>query len=403
MRRTQSGGGRRSGRAIAALLVALGTCSLALAAAAAGAEHAGPIKIGSITILTGPTAQIGVETARGAQFMVDYLNAHGGVLGQKLQLVSDDDANNPQLAVQDAAQLIQQDHVVAIAGPTNSVSGIAIQSLQAQAKVPAVAYQSGAEALTGTGSPWVFRSNTTLNHHFDALVTYLAKVKHAKSFAFIGWNLAAGASSLAGTQYGIAHTPGTKLVYQTQLPLTTQDFSATIQQAKAANPDAVLIGAPMPFAGVLAKQIRQSGWNVTIGATGDFVTGDFGQFLGSAANGLIMTDTGHWQCLAKRKLGKSFLDAWTKQFGRPPVANEIAGADAIGVIAAALKKAGSTDGQKLDDAIRGMSYNGLRFAGQWDSKGNLRRTPIPAVVWAKDGAQLNDLSCDIFSTARGTK
>ena len=387
------------------LLSLLATVAVALASTAAlqARPNADTIKIGSITILTGPSAQIGVETARGAQFMIDYTNSRGGVLGKKLELVSTDDANNPQLAVQDAAQLIQRDHVVAIAGPTNSVGGIAIQSLQAQASIPAVAYQSGAEALTATGSPWVFRSNTTLNHHLDALVTYFAKIKHAKRFAFIGWNLAAGASSLAGTQSGVAHNPGTKIVYQTALPLTTQDFSGAISQAKAASPDVVLIGAPMPFPGVLTKQIRQSGWNVTIGATGDFVTTDFGAFLGATANGLIMTDTGHATCVAKRKVGKPFVAAWKAKFGKLPIANELAGADAIGVIVAGLKKAGSTDGQKLATAIRGMQYNGLRFAAQWDSKGNIKHTPVPIVVWAKNGTQINDLTCDALPIVRAKK
>lgn len=392
-------------RQIRHVVLVLLAAGIALVAAGAGMarSNADTIKIGSITILTGPSAQIGVETARGAQFMVDYLNKRGGVLGQQLELVSTDDANNPQLAVQSATQLIQQDHVAAIVGPTNSVSGIAIQSLQAQAHVPAVAYQSGAEALTGTGSPWVFRSNTTLNDHFSALVSYFAKIKHLKKFAYIGWNLAAGQSSFAGTQYGIAHSPGTSLVYQTQLPLTTQDFSGTISQAKASNPDVVLIGAPMPFAGVLAKQIRQSGWNVTIGATGDFVTTDFGAFLGSAANGLIMTDTGHAVCASKRKVGKAFVTAWQKQFGHPPIANELVGADAVGVVAQAIKVAKSTDGQKIADAIGKMQYNGIRFTARWDSKGNIKHTPIPAVVWAANGTKLNDLTCDIQPIVRVKK
>jgi branched-chain amino acid transport system substrate-binding protein len=378
-----------------------------VAAAAVGASQArptaDPIKIGSIAILTGPSAQIGIETARGAQFMVDYLNQRGGVLGQKLELESTDDANNPQLAVQSAAQLIQQDKVVAIAGPINSVGGIAIQGLQAQAKIPAVAYQSGAEALTGTGSPWVFRSNTTLNHHFYALVRYLAKVRGVKRFAYIGWNLAPGASSLAGAEVGIKATPGTRLVYDTSLPLTTQDFSGAIAQAKAAGPQAVLIGAPMPFAGVLAKQIRQSGWNVPIGATGDFVTTDFGKFLGSAANGLIMTDTGHPTCAAKRKVGKAFITAWQKRFHRAPIANELVGADAVGVIAQAIRVAQSTDGEDIASAIHRMQYNGIRFAASWDVKGNLKHTPIPAVVWAKNGTQLNAQTCDIIPVVRAKK
>jgi branched-chain amino acid transport system substrate-binding protein len=165
----------------------------------------------------------------------------------------------------------------------------------------------------------------------------------------------------------------------------------------------VLIGAPMPFAGVLAKQIRQSGWKVTIGATGDFVTTDFGTFLGSAANGLIMTDTGHATCAMKRRAGASFVRAWQKKFHRLPGSNELVGADAVGVVAAAIKKAGSTDGDKIQAALRKLSYNGIRFAARWDSKGNLRHTPIPAVVWAKNGTKLNALTCDIQPAVRAKK
>ena len=116
-----------------------------------------------------------------------------------------------------------------------------------------------------------------------------------------------------------------------------------------------------------------------------------------------MTDTGHWTCAAKRKVGKPWVAAWRKEFKRPPGANEIAGADAIGVIAAAIKKAHSTDGQKLANALHHMSYNGIRFAAQWDAKGNLRHTPIPIVVWAKDGTQLNDVVCDVQPVVRAKK
>src|SRR5690349_17545283 len=98
---------------LASLAVALAV-SLASAAASQARRADDTIKIGSITILTGPSATIGLETARGAQFMVDYVNNHGGVLGKKIQVLSSDDANNPQLGVQAATQLIQQDHVVAI-------------------------------------------------------------------------------------------------------------------------------------------------------------------------------------------------------------------------------------------------------------------------------------------------
>jgi ABC-type branched-subunit amino acid transport system substrate-binding protein len=137
-----------------------------------------------------------------------------------------------------------------------------------------------------------------------------------------------------------------------------------------------------------------------MGATGDFVTTDFGTFLGPLANGLVMTDTGHATCAKKRKIGRAFVTAWQKQFNRAPVANELVGADAVGVVAAAIKKARSTDGDKIAGVMRRLDYNGIRFTAQWDKKGNLKHTPIPAVVWTGNGARLSALTCDIQPVVR---
>jgi branched-chain amino acid transport system substrate-binding protein len=395
-------GFRRRARWAAPAAAALVATALA-ASSATAQRNESFIKIGSITILSGPAQVIGQETVKGAAFELSLINKHGGVLGKKLQLDSQDDANNPPLAVQAATKLIQQDHVVGIIGPTNSVSGISIQKLQADNKIPAVAYQSGAEALTAARSPWVFRSVGTLNQTFNGLASYLFKTKHYKRFAFLGWNLAAGDSALAGVKVAVANNPGASLVFQQQLPLTTQDFSGAISQAKGSNPDAVLIGAPMPFAGVLAKQIRQSGWNVPIGASGDFVTTDFGAFLGAAANGLVMSDNANWKVAVDRKPGKEFVDAWTKKYGSPPNPNEIVGANSLRIMAEGIRKAGSTDGQKIADAIHKLNYDGLFYNGEWDAAGNLKHVPTPIEVWSHNGTQLDLLLKDAFPIVRKKK
>jgi branched-chain amino acid transport system substrate-binding protein len=371
--------------------VAAAVC-VGIAAGAASAAHradnAGTITLGTISILSGPSAVIGQDDLRGASFMMDLWNKRGGVLGKRIKLIAADDANNPSLAVPAAAKLIQADHVVGIVGPVNSVSGISIQKLQDDAHVPAVAYQSGAEALTATHSPWVFRSCPTLNASFGALAQFEIQKLHKKRLAFIGWDLAAGSSALAGTKAIASRFPQVDLVYSKQLPLPTQDFSGVIADAKAKNPDVVLIGAPMPFAGVLAKQIRQSGWNVSIGASGDFVTTDFGQFLGNAVNGIYMTDNAHWKASMARKVGRGFVKAWRAKYHRPPNANELVGADAMGIMLTGIRNAKSTDGTKIQQALHRVGYNGVRFFVQYDANGNIKHTPIPAVVWQKGQVQL---------------
>jgi branched-chain amino acid transport system substrate-binding protein len=375
----------------AAVAAAVVVC-VGLTAAAASAAHrsgsAGTITLGTISILSGPSAVIGQDDLRGATFMMARWNKRGGVLGKQIKLIAADDANNPSLAVPAAAKLIQDDHVVGIVGPVNSVSGISIQKLQEDAHVPAVAYQSGAEALTAAHSQWVFRSCPTLNASFGALAQFEIQKLHKKRLAFIGWDLAAGSSALAGTKAIADRFGQAQLVYSKQLPLTTQDFSGVIDDVKAKDPDVVLIGAPMPFAGVLAKQIRESGWNVSIGASGDFVTTDFGQFLGNAVNGIYMTDNAHWKASMLRKVGRAFVKAWIAKYHRPPDANELVGADAMGTMLNGIQKAGSTDGDKIQQTLHRVGYNGVRFYARYDANGNIKHTPIPAVVWRKGQVQL---------------
>ena len=97
------------------------------------------------------------------------------------------------------------------------------------------------------------------------------------------------------------------------------------------------------------------------------------------------------------------MAAWQKQFKRLPNANELVGADAVGVVAAAIRTAKTTDGPKLAATLRKLQYNGIRFTARWDANGNLKHTPIPAVVWAKNGQTINSLTCDIFPTVRAKK
>lgn len=388
-------------RSLVLRLFLLAALVLPAAALAAGTrKDADTIKIGSITILNGPVSVIGLDTVRGAQLEADLINRSGGVLGKKLQIVSMDDSNTPQLALQSASKLIQDEHVVGLLGPTNSVSALAVQKLVDQAKIPEVLYQAGALEVTQAKSPYVFRSVPTLNFGYQALVTYLAKFRHYKRFAYIGWNLAAGTSALDGLKTAAEANSKILLVFSQQLPLLTQDFSGVIAQAKGAKPDAVIVGGPMPFGGVVSKQIRESGWKVPIGEFGGFVTHDYGSFLGEYANGIVMTDNGHWKAAVKRKVGRKYVAAFHARYHRPPNANELVGADAVGIMAAGIKKAHSVNGDAIQKAIHSLSYNGIRLAAKWDKVGNLKHFPIPAVIWKANGRALDLLTPDVFRITR---
>lgn len=394
--------GRLAAIAALALVLTAAGCGGSSSSSSSGSASGGkssskkpPIVLGSISILTGPVAGIGVDTLRGAQVEINLLNQQGGINGSRLQLLSTDDANDPTKAVADAEKLIQANHVVGIVGPINSVSGIAIQKLVMAANIPVVAYQSGAEELTAACIPQQFRTAATLRQLFDALGLYEIKKYGYKRIAFLGWDLAAGKSALDGTSDAAKQT-GAQIVYSTRLPITTQDFSGQIAQAKAANPQLVMIGAPMPFAGVLAKQIRQGGWNVPLGASGDFVSTDFGGFLGKLADGIFMSDNAYWQASESQPNGKAFIQAFMKQYGRPPNANEIVGADTVHTMATGIQDAGSTAGSKITAALHSQTISGLRFPIKYSKCGDIEAPDIVGVVWKNNGATLDLVTPSIF-------
>jgi branched-chain amino acid transport system substrate-binding protein len=373
---------RTWGRAARAL--ALGTvvaASAALLAACGSSGSSGDsISVGAISILSGPSKTIGLDTIRGSQFEVGRINQAGGVLGRKLRLITADGQNDPKVAVQAAGRLLRDDKVTALLGPVNSVSALTALSLVSQAKVPMVVYNAGAEKLTSTKSPWVIRSSTTISAGFEGLVKYVREKGLAKKFAIIGWDLAPGASGVNGAKAGAAKYGG-QIASVQQLPLDTQDFSSAISKARSSGADALMIDAPMPFAGVLAKQVAAAGWHVRLLGWGGFLAEDFGGFAGPASNGMLMTDTGHPEAVANRPQAVRFITAFKARYGREPNANELIGADAVGIVAAGIKKAGSTDGTKIQQAIHSMRMAGIRLDYSWTPAGDVVNHPIVVVKW----------------------
>jgi branched-chain amino acid transport system substrate-binding protein len=361
-----------------------------------GGRQGDPIKIGAMSILSGPTAVIGQETMRGTLFEAERINRAGGVLGRRIQIIQGDDQNNPAVAVQVAARLIQSDRVTMIVGPTATAPGVAILKLQADNKIPGVAYQSGGEALTAAKSPWIQRSSVTLEEGFHGTVAYARRNLRVRDFAFLGWNLQSGQSALKGTRVGIQQFGG-RLVYEQSVPLTTADFSSAIAQARARNPQAVVIGGPMPLAGVIVKQIRAANWNVRILAWGGFVTTDFLQFIGREGEGTYLGDTSHWRRVITRTKGEAFVDAFRRRFGRPPNPNELVGADALGIAVNAIRRARSTDGERIMRVLR-RPYNGIRLFYQWTEDGNVKRHPIVMTRIRNGQPQL--VSSDVFGDLR---
>ena len=134
---------------------------MAAVLAATTAQAQETIKIGMTQPLTGPVAASGNYVANGAKIAVDVINAKGGVLGKKLELILEDNKSNPKEAVNAVEKLILRDKVPLLIGAWSSTYTLAIMPKLIEYKVPLIVETSSSGKITTSGNPWVFRISPT--------------------------------------------------------------------------------------------------------------------------------------------------------------------------------------------------------------------------------------------------
>ena len=155
----------------------LAIVALALAGCAGGSGSApsqsasGPIKVGLLTSLTGNYAPLGKGDQQGAQFIVDRVNAQGGIKGRKLEMDMADDASDPNQSLIQLSRL-EGDGIVALLGPPQSTAELAIKPVVNQKKLPTVAL-GAADQQTNPVTPYMYQTANLASQVTKAILQYL--------------------------------------------------------------------------------------------------------------------------------------------------------------------------------------------------------------------------------------
>src|SRR5258707_14151875 len=132
-----------------------------------------PIRIGVTQPLTGAFAASGNYVAQGARIAEDQINADGGVLGRRIQLVVEDNKSNPTEAVATAEKLIGKDKVPVMMGAWSSSLTLAVMPKLMEHGVPMLVEASSSGKITTPGNPWSFRINPTSEMEAKAFAGYV--------------------------------------------------------------------------------------------------------------------------------------------------------------------------------------------------------------------------------------
>jgi branched-chain amino acid transport system substrate-binding protein len=274
--------------AVAALTVvcALQTFSFAKGepakAAAPAAKEA--IKIGAIFAVTGPAANLGAPEAKTAQMVVDEINAKGGVAGHKLVLLIKDSGGNPEKAISFAKQLIEEEKVFAIIGPSTSGESMKIKSICEEAKMLLISC-AAAETIVNPVAQYVFKTPQKDSDAARKIYAQLQKMK-ITTIAVTSSNTGFGAGGKDQLEK-LAPEHGIKIALNEVYEKEATDLTSVVTKIKAANVGAVVNWSIEPAQAILAKNLRQIGLTMPLFQSHGFGNIRYAKEAGAAAEGII--------------------------------------------------------------------------------------------------------------------
>jgi branched-chain amino acid transport system substrate-binding protein len=333
------------------------TVSLTLSLTAFAASAQETIKIGEINSYKAQPAFLG-PYKNGWNLALDQVNASGGVLGKKLEVVSRDDNGNPGDTVRVAQELVTGEQVQLLFGGFLSNTGLALADYAKQRHI----FFLAAEPLTdkivwADGNKYTYRLRPSTYMQVAMLVPEALKL-HKKRWALVYPNYEYGQSAVATFKKLMqAAQPDIEFVSEQATPLGNLDAGAVTQALADAKPDAIF---NVLFGADLGKFVREGN---TTGLFKDrsvvsLLTGepDYLDPLGAEApTGWIVT--GYPWYSIDTAANKKFVDAYQAKYHDYPRLGSVVGYSALMSIADGLKKAGSTDPEKLAAAFKGLNVD----------------------------------------------
>jgi branched-chain amino acid transport system substrate-binding protein len=342
----------------------LGGAVLACAlATTADGQSKDPIKIG---IISEESAIAGAGISRGAQVAADAINAAGGVDGRKLEVILYDDHSSAADAVRAFQRAVSQDKVVAVIGTYISEIALALEPWAARSHVPFVTTGAATNEISKHVHDDYDKNKFTFHEYLaspfisDAVCDGLKQLfqpQFSIKSAVVLSEDAAWTAPLDAEYLTCLPKIGVKVLDHIRFSPDTSDFTPLYNKIEGEKPDVIVTGishvgvqptvqwaqqqVPIPMIGMSSQATSGTFWKDTNGAAAGVVT------FAIAADGSALTPK-----------TQSFVDSYAKRFGDAPPYTGFTTFDAVYTMADAIKRAGSTDGEKLVAALEKTDYIG---------------------------------------------
>jgi branched-chain amino acid transport system substrate-binding protein len=312
----------------------------------AGTE--GEIVIGEYGSMTGGQATFGVSTHNGIMLAIDEINNAGGVNGRKVRVISEDDQSKAEEAANAVTKLISQNNVIAIIGEVASSSSLAAAPICQSNKVPMITPSSTNPKVTEVGD-YIFRMCFIDPYQGEAMANYVSKQAGMKTAAILIDNKSDYSTGLAAFFERTFVANGGKIVAKASYAQGDSDFRSQLTNIKSANPEIIFVPGYYNDIGQIAIQARDLGMKQPLAGGDGWESPKLIEIGGKALEGCLYSN--HYHIDDPAPAVREFVQKYEERFGAKPDSLAALGYDSTRVLAEAIKRAGTTEGPKLKDAI----------------------------------------------------
>lgn len=324
------------------------------------AQAAEPIKIGVDGPFTGGSSSMGVSMRDGVRLATKEINAAGGVLGRQIVLVERDDEAKNERGVQIAQELIEKEKVVATVGYINTGVALASQRFFQEGKIPVINNVATGTAITqqfaDQPNRYIFRNSARDAIQAPMIAHEAIDKRGFKKVAIFADTTNYGKLGKDDLLKALSAKGITPVAIE-QFNIGDVDMTSQLLHAKAAGAEAVLTYGIGPELAQIANGMAKINWKRPMIGSWTLSMANFIETADKNSEGARMPQTFIQEANTKRR--KAFIDAYLKEFHpknnvMPSPVSAAQGYDSIFLLAAAIKQANSTDGDKIRDALENL-------------------------------------------------
>ena len=314
-----------------------------------GKSTSDSIKVGEYASLTGKEATFGQSSHEGTLLAIEEINAAGGVLGKKLELITEDTQSKAGEPATVVNKLISRDGVVAVLGEVASSRSLEAAPICQQNKIPMISPSSTNPKVTESGD-YIFRVCFIDPFQGTVMANFATKTLKAKKvavFTDVKSDYSKGLAKFFKEQF-VAN--GGQIAAELDYNGGDKDFKAQLTAIKSSSPDGVFVPGYYTDVALICIQAKQLGVNVPFFGGDGWESEKLVEIGKESVEGNFFST--HYSPEVGSEKSKAFVANYKKRFnGKTPDALAACGYDSALVLADAIKRAGSTDGQKIRDAL----------------------------------------------------